>query len=577
MSNQVPAISELNIDDRRWKIDWLGAVRKDENMPLEPKIDVIVSPLANGAEWPFYEKQLIGNERRTVSIGIGQLPLLRIGSIWRNGKVLDDVAGKRLDLSEVEISDGTVSTIDSGEMMPGGNYIIPKYVCQLGRPGLGAKCLAVRYNGSPYGIVIPVTEVIRFYYAVSTRLSVAAFHGTYQHSLNEIINEKESGICGRDGVPFLVLRKIFSNDDAWIIARILCDEVALQGVSLISKSLAQAHMTSSQLFPRCGFPFIGKTDWTARGLCMKTNEGYWRYIVYELTYCTSPFPFENVRILRDNRNDEVDNDPNLNGDKKDAWPYSKTRAKTGLDDAVLQSEIDPQSGMSPVRISQANERFGAIYGKKIEELTSEYNVSKSGKIRRFPTHNTDCLSTSRGSNSGSEAGEAEIVSERCRVKGLPASLAFIPEVVEGLNKYIGVTAEVVQQEHGIFLPVLQPFKKGKRWECINDKSKTRRRIAVISISYEADRYAYFVEIEPKPQKRDCAKKTKNCAGLLSYDCNEPMPEDVFEEMLEVIVKNKGVWRDAEFERIGISCIALKHTWMDADHCARNIMERIPLL
>jgi hypothetical protein len=575
MPEPFPAISELcSNDERYWKIDWLGAVYQDEKTPLEPKIEVIVSPLKPDAKQPFKEDQLAGEDRKIVGVGVGQLPFLRVGSIWQRGLPLHDEAGQSLYLPYTEISATTVTTIDSGQKTADGDYVIPKAVCKLGNSGLGAKCLAIHYNGNPYGIVIPIAEVIRFYYAITTRLAEASFQGLFKYALNDVIHDEGSGIRREDGIPILKLRKNFSNDDAWTIARILCDDAAYRGATLIFDSLAQAHLNNRRAYPRCGFPFVGTTNWEARGLCRKTRDEKWRYIIYELMFCTSPFPFTDVAILRDNRNENGEQDIIPDEEKTTAWPNAKPRTRVKPHDSKLQSSESPESGFPPIRIEQANERFGAIYGKKVTELPNDYNKSKHAPVDKFPTKEADSLSTSPGTNSSSTAAEAEIVSEHYRSKGLPASLEFIPEVVKILNRYDGIKADLMDQGGEIFVPLLPYLSKKGLWAYVNPRLKIRRRVAAISIAYVSSQHAYFVEIEPTPAKTKAGKNKQNRAGLVSYIGGTPMPDDVFQKVLWNIASNEGVWRKEELARLGINCTVMNHSWESAEHCVRNILERL---
>jgi hypothetical protein len=44
--------------------------------------------------------------------------------------------------------------------------------------------LALEQNGDPYAVMIPTAEIIRFYYATSTRLAQALFWGEYKETFN---------------------------------------------------------------------------------------------------------------------------------------------------------------------------------------------------------------------------------------------------------------------------------------------------------------------------------------------------------------------------------------------------------
>jgi hypothetical protein len=62
--------------------------------------------------------------------------------------------------------------------------------------GLLATCpgetllLAIEQDGDPFGVLVPTAEIVRFYYAPSTRLAQALFWGEY----GETFNAERSGV-----------------------------------------------------------------------------------------------------------------------------------------------------------------------------------------------------------------------------------------------------------------------------------------------------------------------------------------------------------------------------------------------
>ena len=90
-NNKMPVIQikEFPNDGRVWRIDWFGAVRKNDNVPTEPIIDVYLRPVSVTDKTSIADFGWLNKERICCPIGVGQLPVLTIGSLWKNGKLLD--------------------------------------------------------------------------------------------------------------------------------------------------------------------------------------------------------------------------------------------------------------------------------------------------------------------------------------------------------------------------------------------------------------------------------------------------------------------------------------------------------
>ena len=160
-------IKEFPNDGRVWRIDWFGAVRKNDNVPTEPTIDVYLRPVSVTDKTSIADFGWLNKERICCTIGVGQLPVLTIGSLWKNGKLLDYQVIVPSNLPNVNIAEDSVRLIEAAHKDQTG-YIINKAAFDIGgfKNGLSARCLAIESDGDPYSIIIPVAEVIRFYYAI---------------------------------------------------------------------------------------------------------------------------------------------------------------------------------------------------------------------------------------------------------------------------------------------------------------------------------------------------------------------------------------------------------------------------
>lgn len=186
MSRLIPRIREFPDDDRIWRVDWFGGLERNHQVPTEPKIQIIISPVVPGATDYASTNAVSDKDRQTITIGVGQLPLVSIGSLWQNRRCLIDNAGKSRTFNNLAINPDTVQLIRSDAEVDG-DQLIRRHFHRIGA-GLAANCLAIKYQGDPYGLIIPVAEIIRFYYAISSDLAKAIFSGDFRHDLGAIVN-----------------------------------------------------------------------------------------------------------------------------------------------------------------------------------------------------------------------------------------------------------------------------------------------------------------------------------------------------------------------------------------------------
>lgn len=81
-------IKEFPDDGRIWRIDWFGGIERNVQVPTEPKNQLIISPARDSAINFASTNAVDDDERKTITIGVGQLSLVSIGSLWQNQRCL---------------------------------------------------------------------------------------------------------------------------------------------------------------------------------------------------------------------------------------------------------------------------------------------------------------------------------------------------------------------------------------------------------------------------------------------------------------------------------------------------------
>jgi hypothetical protein len=155
----VPKIDEFPTDGRYWRVDWLGALAPNPTITTELLFEIVISPYrSNPFSLPQEKlasvKPTASYEQRVIKIGVGQLPFISVGSIWKDGIQQNLYAGVDAQIHDLDISLETALNIKAGRQ-EGNSSIIPKTHYSVGDTGIGSNLVAIEHKGDPFGILIP--------------------------------------------------------------------------------------------------------------------------------------------------------------------------------------------------------------------------------------------------------------------------------------------------------------------------------------------------------------------------------------------------------------------------------------
>lgn len=568
-------IKEFPNDGRVWRIDWFGAVRKNDNVPTEPTIDVYLRPVSVTDKTSIADFGWLNKERICCPIGVGQLPVLTIGSLWKNGKLLDYQVIVPSNLPNVNIAEDSVRLIEAAHKDQTG-YIINKAAFDIGgfKNGLSARCLAIESDGDPYSIIIPVAEVIRFYYAISTNLAKIAFLGSYETNFDQIIGER----CGFDSktkILIIHLRQWLYDNEGWVLGRILRDKNAQQGFFQIHRSLVKQSVGKyHQPMPETNFPFQGKTDWAARCLSF-TSGGKVRTLILELLRCTAPFPFSNLVVIRDNDGRQASPETDLPESNK--RPYLRNqRLKSGTS-KKLHSIEEPVQNMKRMVIDYAKERFGDLRNKKLIKLEKEFcNYRKTDLLLLPPSESTTELGTGDGTsgqsktapvsisiNVGKETGIAQKLRSHNRSEALPATFENMMAAVRYLSENYqdkGVTAKVWPT---LYMPLTS--NRSSQWSYLDTSAtttnlvKTPRRVLIAELNID-NMLFWLVEFEQR--------ESESLTAAMIYGASSMKDEEI-KKILHLLAKSKGIWKNISTNG-KFHIRSMKHSWPSIEEYALSI-------
>jgi hypothetical protein len=449
----VYAIDDFPNDDLVWRIEWIGGVEYNTSVPSEPQIDVSLAQLPMGETNPLSARSRSSQTKRTVRIGVGLLPYISIGSVWRKRRpVATDLTAYR---RRVSIDTALCRTLALGELTSSQNAI-PRnsYLFGASWPHVRRTLLvAVEQDGDPYAVLVPTAEIIRFYYAPSTRLAQALFWGEY----NQTFDAERSGVF-EEGVVKVHLRRWLEDEDAWTLARYMCSPVMQREASRLYKSFQLDQLNRTGLIAEpdqaleCGFPFEGST--TVEGVFLPlpgpTGDSPPRWLILRLERCSAPFPFDRVIVDRDNNSAPGKNaaDENL----IPAWAKTEDKSQREIEKHapdIFQSNEEPQRGLDPLRIELIEDRFEYLSGKKLvkeEKIVQRYRFSP---MKADANQMLTGLGTGQGTWGASNLKLTKLTTAQSREQKQQRDVPVLPASVETFVQVIELLAQARPCEVGL--------------------------------------------------------------------------------------------------------------------------------
>jgi hypothetical protein len=557
----IPGIKEFPSDNQYWRVDWFGAIQPNPKVAREPALQVIITPFKTPDIKTLTPNKLASassslvdyNEQRTIQIGTGQLPMLCIGSIWRNNEFQPQLAGQVTEFKSLEISERTTRTLNASSKEQN-QYIIPFSHYRFGKDGFFSKMVAIEHEGDPYGILVPMAELVRFYYAVSTDLADVVFSGDLKHNLHSVLNMEHTWSEPEDEREVIGLRQRFSDEDGWVLARIMNSPEAWAGATAVHDEMLKNRFNGKPSHIESAFPFGGLTNLTARCKLIPTKDPkIWRYLVLSLVRCTAAFPFRHLTVYRDNDNNRAEEGKDKpDNEKKPGW--AGPRVIQGNKDKDFQSQQAPNKNSAMEVFNLPTDRFGDIAGKEPDKPTKEQCEYKSVAVAKPPVP-SDQLSSAQGDDTDSTTGSGRLNSTYERAKALPASFETFIKAIEHLNTFEGFSAKIREpDELTKYIPLIKP-EGCWQWSYLDSKYLIRRKVAIAEIRY-SQYWFNLIEFEQR--------HNEHFKVALIGRTNRQLTSSLFFNFLSDMVKEKGVWDKIENHARTLTINTLKHVW-DSEH------------
>jgi hypothetical protein len=567
------SVDALPTDDRIWRVMWHGKVRR-YNKTREGELDILLTPLKKGykpSDIDFSNKLIDYLDSKSsiiVPVGIGQINLYRIGSLWQTQTCLGSLPYKTKqayftidvkNLTYCQVNDRTFPYTSYSDPDNTRHWrCISKYDYFID-PSFNATWLAIIKDSFGAEYIIPTSEIARFYYMTSSKMAHAMTEGWQFLNSNDIWNSARSGIVDDDTYR-IHLRKNFGIAEAPVIARMDACPIAKRQGNLIFHNLNQFgsgknNDTAGEL--KCGFPFEGSTKLKFKGLPTKMGQTS-RFLVYEILSCSGRFPFDRLTVDSDVPSHfENRGDPNRpivphipQGDNKNSKLSKKTIRN-----------VDTSFDNIAKRIEQDEDKFLDRNNKITEYLYRDQPQTRRDPNAK-PAQDTDTFSTASPGYSSQEAGQLNVVSTShfdkdteektpSKSQNLPVKFAITIEAVnitclilDSTYQMIGIgnTVEIEIQNSsitGCYYPQNENVRK--RWELLNRYSNMQkvRRVLIFRILYK-NNYYYLFEAERETMAMN---KKQSGPSLLIISVNQQQPIDDYTmlSILETQVENNTTW------------------------------------
>lgn len=514
MAQPIYGIEEFCGDDRHWRLAWFAGVTLNPRVPSEPVIEVLLQSLP-GDLGSGNLTSAAGPLARQVRIGVGQLPYISIGSVWHRGRRVS----AEIDTAQhvvIEVDTARVRYVSVAEL----GSVIPKSHYAFGRNwpyAARTQVAALEVDGDPYAVLVPVVELIRFYYASSTRLAQALFWGEYANSINP---EK----CGQlIAGPYRVhLRKWISDSDAWTLARFHASHEMQNQVRGLYKGIQKHRSDSLSAQPepframRCGFPFSGRTTLEAVHVPLPGESQHRkRTLILRLLRCSGAFPFGQLLCDRDNRN--LKGKASGEGELIPAWRRHIESDDKSLDEwgnltgPMLRSDGEPNASSEPLVVDIREDRFSALDGMKLLKDQAERQKYRSVPMVGENLRPIEGFGTGSGIWAATKRIRAEINTKRpgrADIPSLPASLDTFFVAMDAVSKDTSLGFKVryverVEEPLGLSktraavgFPTVDPITgKGIRWAIAKVGDHSRPRGVVIAEVRTSAGVCYVLEAE----------------------------------------------------------------------------------
>lgn|GEM_PF-6739708 len=542
-------------DNHNWRITWIGG-RLHQRFGLQPEVTVYISrlfPVKNpkGIK-PLVAKNLSGLHTE-FSARIGYQSLIYIGSVWRNGKNVSNEF--KYDEFEKNVDTSKVQTISFNQTDQSGHKILPSY--PLGKEAYrnlqDSTLIAIPLNGDPYGLLIPASEIVRFYYLISSSMSQAVYHGLFE----KLTDGKVTFDPVEKHVEFTLSNGV-SDKNSPIIARYHSSPYMRDRVKEIHQwaqlnSAGKTEVKSSFTF----FPFSGKSKLTFQGIEITTEGNQKRILCTSLLKCTAPMSFRTAISRKKEAKPKTEVGVDEPQELASVWPIFSDET----DDVINPYEESSKRHVTKT-VVEVEERFSSLKYSSIAYRKIMYVSDTVIKVIRDVDATPKEVNTGDGTHGDSNTRMLELeidVLPEGFVSHIPERLQMFLDVISSLRNEPGWSVDTIR----VSLPDKFKSDKTKRevattkvgidylnglfkisaakntWVEIKLGSVIKHRgVIIVEIQYN-EKFWYLFDLEADPVTNNEDLEKGSSVLLMFVDEGEKLVNEQLYTFMERCVSNKG--------------------------------------
>lgn len=552
-----------------WRVDGIGPI--EEGGRLGIRAVVCFSRLTEvGTRDPYLKNARTTDELR-LPVHSASLHHFKVGSLWRKGKRIfacqPQPRSFRVDTGKMRLV-----TLDEALDLSGFHAptVVPVNYLNFGktnRDHLASTLYAVvpvLGDTRTQWMVIPASELVRFYTGVSSRFMSGALSGRLDNYIDWNMSRLE------DGKPIVRTRQRVSRKEAMVLARAVASATAKTALVGVHQYLAKLHANNATashsdkrpLVIKALFPFNDITELQIAGKSMllanERGREQWGVFAMELLTCSHPPGFDSF-VVEGGDPFVIKTKGNASGtsslppayvpdflDEEDNSQVDDVPADLRLPPLILRTYTDQFLGFRSLRIEHKRPSVERPEGMHSSHIDVPVNT----------------LTTGDGSHSEDAKGNVAVREFQSKIehidRGLTEFLAMIHHLRES-TKIKEWTVATHKLADG--LPrsnewiALFPTTLGKRrtWHLIGDSDSNRRprQVAWVEVSKKDTGECFnLLEMELKP-----LETSTQCTILMFANGFASLEEDLFHEWLELTaIQNR--WP------------AVHNKWLDGDDAKR---------
>lgn len=548
-----------------WRVDGVGSIQ--ENGKLGARTTVYFSGIKEEEINEPYRSPALNGETLSLKVHVASLRDFQPGTLWRDGKCILGAADHTKIEYEIDASNVRIVTLEASTKLSNiwTNSVIPEFQFKMGenRTHLSKTLYAlvpVIANKSTQWLVIPCSELLRFYAGISSRFLASALQGSW----GNYINWNKSRYV--DGRPIIHLKQRINRKEAAILARAVANHDAKEALLGIHKHLSvltsnnstQTDGNKKPLVIKAAFPFKDATKLFVAGKKIRIAKAphggadQWGVFVMEILHCSHPFGFSSVVYETDdpyetrghgNGGDGVkppQEYPLIEEEEEDEWE---------LDDVPADAKL--------IRLATRNytNQFGGLDFMSFEHWHPNVTPGNSAAPGAHIPVDVNALTLEDGTHAEDGNGNLGVSEFQNRIEQVDRELSEFLEMLKYLRKTIApwtITTRkfgdgVTKEGESI---ALFPEKMGKRrtWHKISEPNGNirPRQVVLAEVSLGNNQYFYLLEMELKPTENG------QCTILLHTNRFSRLEETPFLKLLRLTaIQNR--WPD-------------KHNkWKEASH------------